>query len=96
MYFTAMTLQYLAGDSLDVAVCDGVPRFPAVEARVRREPHPVYLDSTLAGSGQLTDPGDQFRKALVRNNVTFHTTRVGFVEIYDRLTPVVPASKVCG
>ncbi len=94
-YFTAMPLQYLAGDRLEVAVCHGAARFPATQARVAREPHPVYLGSPLAGSGLLSDPAGGIRTALTNAHVSFRTTTVGFVEIYDQLAPAVPASVAC-
>jgi hypothetical protein len=94
-YSTAMALQYVAGDGIDVANCEGVPRFPRTQARVAAAPHPVYVASPLAGSGLLTDPSDGIRNALVAHHVTFRTTRVGFVEIYDDLVPALPASEVC-
>ncbi|HEY2672245.1 MAG TPA: glycosyltransferase family 39 protein [Rugosimonospora sp.] len=89
-YSTGMALQYLAGDRLDVAVCYGATRFAHQRARVRAAPDPVYVDSPLAGSGLLDDPPDTIGTALLANHATFRTTRVGFVTIYDRVTPAGP------
>jgi hypothetical protein len=87
-YPTAMTLQYVAGDALDVANCEGVPRFPRTQSRVAAATDPVYVDSPLAGSGLLTAPPDTIGNALTRHGVQYRTTQIGFVRIYDRLEPV--------
>ena len=53
-------------------------------------PIKVYVDSPLAGSGLLDDPPDTIGKALLADHATFRTTRIGFVTVYDRVTPARP------
>jgi 4-amino-4-deoxy-L-arabinose transferase-like glycosyltransferase len=85
-YWTAMPLQYVAGDRLVVAVCGGVARFPAAQAAVAAGPAPVYVGSDHDG----TD--DRIRAALTDRQIAFRSTRVGFVTVYDRLSvPAGPA-----
>ena len=85
-YWTAMPLQYVAGDRLEVAVWGGVVRLPAVQAAVAATPAPVYVGSDHDGTG------DRIRAALTERRITFRGTRVGFLTVYDRLSvPVRPA-----
>jgi hypothetical protein len=83
-YWTAMPLQYVAGDRLVVAVCSGVARFPEAQAAVAAAAAPVYVGNDHDGTG------DRIRTALVARHVAFRSTHVGFVTIYDQLS--VPAS----
>jgi hypothetical protein len=78
-YWTAMPLQYLAGDKLDVAVCLGSKRFPDEQAAVAAQPSPVYVSSPLDGSA------DPIGAALRSHHITFRQTRIGFVTIYDHI-----------
>jgi hypothetical protein len=78
-YWTAMPLQYIAGDRLDVAVCLGSKRFPDVQAAVAAQPSPVYVSSPLDG----TD--DPIGTALRSHHITFRQTQIGFVTIYDHI-----------
>lgn len=85
-YWTAMPLQYVAGDRLVVAVFAGVTRFPAAQAAVAAAPAPVYVGSDHDGTG------DRIRAALTDRRITFRSTKVGFLTIYDRLSlPATPA-----
>jgi hypothetical protein len=85
-YWTAMPLQYVAGDRLVVAVCSGVPRFPEAQAAVAAVAAPVYVGSDHDGTG------DRIRAALTDRQITFRSTRIGFLTVYDRLSvPAGPA-----
>ena len=85
-YWTAMPLQYVAGDRLVVAVCKGVRRFPEAQATVAAAPAPVYVGSDRDGTAEA------IRTALTARQITFRSTRAGFLTVYDRLsTPAHPA-----
>ncbi len=85
-YWTAMPLQYLAGDRLVVGVFAGVPRFPAAQAEVVAGPAPAYVGSDHDGTGE------RIRAALTDRGIAFRSTRVGLYTVYDRLSaPVRPA-----
>jgi len=76
-----MPLQYVAGDRLVGAVCSGVARFPDAQAEVAAVPAPVYIGSDHDGTG------DRIRAALTARHIAFRSTRVGFLTVYDRLSP---------
>ena len=79
-------LQYVAGDRLVVAVCSGVARFPEAQAAVAAAAAPVYVGSDHDGTG------DRIRAALTDRHITFRSTRIGFLTVYDRLSvPAGPA-----
>jgi hypothetical protein len=78
-YWTAMPLQYIAGDRLDVAVCLGSKRFPDIQAAVAAQSSPVYVSSPLDGGA------DPVGSALRAHHVSFRQTRIGFVTIYDQI-----------
>jgi hypothetical protein len=78
-YWTAMPLQYIAGDRLDVAVCLGSKRFPDIQAAVAAQSSPVYVSSPLDGSA------DPIGSALRAHHISFRQTRIGFVTIYDQI-----------
>jgi 4-amino-4-deoxy-L-arabinose transferase-like glycosyltransferase len=85
-YWTAMPLQYVAGDRLMVGVFAGVARFPAAQAEVAVVPAPVYVGSDHDGTA------NRIRAALTDRGIGFRCTRVGFLTVYDRLSvPVEPA-----
>jgi len=85
-YWTAMPLQYLAGDRLVVGVFGGVTRFPAAQAEVAGASGAVYLGSDHDGTAE------RIRAALTTRGLTFRCTRVGFLTVYDRLSvPARPA-----
>ena len=85
-YWTAMPLQYVAGDRLVVAVCSGVARFPEAQAAVAAAAAPVYVGSDHDGTG------DRIRAALTDRRIAFRSTRIGFLTVYDRLSvPAGPA-----
>jgi 4-amino-4-deoxy-L-arabinose transferase-like glycosyltransferase len=85
-YWTAMPLQYAAGDRLVVAVFGGVPRFPAAQAEVAAAPAPVYVGNDDDGSAE------RIRAALTARGIAFRGRRVGFLTVYDRLSvPARPA-----
>ncbi|MFL6127444.1 MAG: glycosyltransferase family 39 protein [Mycobacteriales bacterium] len=88
-YWTAMPLQYVAGDRLVVAVCGGVARFPAAQAEVAAAPAPVYVGSDHDG----TD--DRIPAALTARGITFRSTRVGFLTVYDRLSVAAGPADLC-
>jgi hypothetical protein len=78
-YWTAMPLQYVAGDRLAVATVAGVKRFPAAQATVDADPEPVFVGSDHDGSGTA------IREALDRRHLTYRTRRTGFLVVFDRL-----------
>ena len=80
-YWTAMPLQYVAGDRLAVATVGGVQRFPRAQAAVEADPEPVFVGSDHDGSGAA------IRAALDERHLTYRVRRVNFLEIYDRLPP---------
>lgn len=77
-YWTAMPLQYYAGDRLAASSCIGTKRFPRYDRQVAQAADPVYVsahsDTTIAA-------------ALRKNGIRFRTTRIGVYDIYDQLTP---------
>ncbi len=84
-YWTAMPLQYQAGDRLAVGTFAGVARFPDPQAAVVAAPEVVYVGSDHDGTGP------RIRAALVARGVSFREARVGFCTVFDRLsTPVQP------
>lgn len=85
-YWTAMPLQYEAGDRLAVGTFAGVVRFPDRQAEVEATPGSVLVGSDHDGTA------DRVRAALVRRGVTFRETRVAFFTVFDRLSvPARPA-----
>jgi hypothetical protein len=78
-YWTAMPLQYVAGDKLDVAVCVGSKRFAATQTAVASQSVSVYLSTPLDGAS------DPIGTALRSHHVEFRETQIGFVTIYDHL-----------
>lgn len=85
-YWTAMPLQYAAGDRLSVGTFAGVVRFPDLQAEVAATPGAVYVGSDHDGTT------DRVRTALVRRGVMFRETRVAMFTVFDRLSaPVRPA-----
>jgi hypothetical protein len=78
-YWTAMPLQYAAGDRLAVATARGVQRFPDEQAAVERARTPVYVGSDHDGTTAA------FQAALERNHVPYRARRFAFVTIFDRL-----------
>jgi hypothetical protein len=79
-YWTAMPLQYLATDRLQVAVCIGAIRFPSIQHAVATHGPPVYVGSSLDGSdGVIT-------RALTSHHLRFRARTIGFVTIYDDLS----------
>jgi hypothetical protein len=85
-YWTAMPLQYVAGDRLAVGVFAGVVRFPDTQAAVAAAPEVVYVGSDHDGTA------GRIEAALRARGVSFRATRVGMFTVYDRLSvPVRPA-----
>jgi 4-amino-4-deoxy-L-arabinose transferase-like glycosyltransferase len=79
-YWTAMPLEYLATNRVQVAVCIGAIRFPAIQHSVATHGPPVYIGSSLDGSnGVIT-------RALKSHHLRFRARRIGFVTIYDHLS----------
>jgi 4-amino-4-deoxy-L-arabinose transferase-like glycosyltransferase len=78
-YWTAMPLQYVAGDRLVVATAVGVRRFPDAQAEVERAASPVYVGSDHDGTTTV------FRAALDRGGVPYRARRIGFLTVFDRL-----------
>lgn len=80
-YWTAMPLQYAAGDRLSVATLGGLHRFPAAQAAVEADPGAVYVGNDHDGSERY------IRAALDRRHLTYRTRRVAFLTVFDRLPP---------
>jgi hypothetical protein len=78
-YWTAMPLQYAAGDRLVVATAVGVRRFPDAQAAVERASTPVYVGSDQDGTTTT------FRTALERAHVPYRTRTFSFLTVFDRL-----------
>ena len=78
-YWTAMPLQYVAGNKLNVAVCVGSRRFPDTQTAVAEHTSPVFVSSPLDGSS------DPIGTALKAHDIAFHETTIGFVTIYDHI-----------
>jgi 4-amino-4-deoxy-L-arabinose transferase-like glycosyltransferase len=86
-YWTAMPLQYVAGDRLAVATAGGVERFPDTRAAVERARNPVYVGSDYDGSAAA------IRGALDRGRVPYRARRFAFLTVFDQLPgPVDPDS----
>ena len=86
-YWTAMPLQYVAGDRLEVATAGGVERFPDARAAVERARDPVYVGSDYDGSATA------IRAALDRDRVPYRARRFAFLTVFDQLPgPVDPGS----
>jgi 4-amino-4-deoxy-L-arabinose transferase-like glycosyltransferase len=78
-YWTAMPLQYVAGNHLAVATAGGVERFPDAQAAVAQAPSPVYVGSDHDGTTTA------FRAALERGHVPYRARRFAFLTVFDRL-----------
>jgi 4-amino-4-deoxy-L-arabinose transferase-like glycosyltransferase len=86
-YWTAMPLQYVAGDRLVVATAVGVERFPDARAAVDRAPTQVYVGSDYDGTAAV------FRAALDRGHVPYRARRFRFLTVFDELRgPADPKS----
>jgi hypothetical protein len=86
-YWTAMPLQYVAGDRLVVATAVGVERFPDARAAVDRAPTQVYVGSDYDGTAAV------FRAALDRGHVPYRARRFRFLTVFDQLRgPADPKS----
>jgi hypothetical protein len=78
-YWTAMPLQYVAGDRLVVATALGVQRFPDAQAAVEQAPSPVYVGSDHDGTAAA------FRAALDRGRVPYRARKFAFLTVFDQL-----------
>ena len=76
-YWTAMPLQYLAGDRLTVAVYDGAGRFPRAQAAVAACADPVYVGNAWGHSDGA------IRARLDQLGVAYRTRTVDFVTIFE-------------
>lgn len=79
-YWTAMPLQYLAGDRLTVAVLDR-GRFPRTQDAVAAAPHVVFVGTSIEHSDQV------IRDRLDRAGLAYTTRTIGFATIFDPVTP---------
>lgn len=77
-YWTAMPLQYVAGDRLSVATVGG-GRFLATQAVVRAAREPVLVGNDHDGSAEF------LRAALDQRHLTYRTRRFHFLTIFDQL-----------
>lgn len=82
-YWTAMPLQYVAGSSLHVAVCEGAERFAQTQTSVERRRDPVYIASTLDGTER------QIKITLRIHHIRYLERTIRFVHIYYHLDPPV-------
>jgi hypothetical protein len=80
-YWTAMPLQYLAGDRLTVATATGLDRFPDAHAAVDRAPAAAIVGSADDGSTAA------FRAALDRAGIRYRARVVGGLTVFDQLPP---------
>jgi 4-amino-4-deoxy-L-arabinose transferase-like glycosyltransferase len=78
-YWTAMPLQYVAGDRLVVATLGGVSRFPRAQAAVDAAARPVFVGSGLDGSTA------RIRSALDRQQVPYRARQFDHVTVFDQL-----------
>lgn len=78
-YWTAMPLQYVAGDRLAVATAIGVRRFPDAQAAVERAPEPVWVGSDHDGTTTV------IQAALDRSGLAYRSRRFGFLVVFDQL-----------
>jgi 4-amino-4-deoxy-L-arabinose transferase-like glycosyltransferase len=78
-YWTAMPLQYVAGDRLVVATAGGLERFPDARRTVERSPAPVYVGSDFDGTAAA------FRAALDRAHLPYRARSVAFLTVFDEL-----------
>jgi hypothetical protein len=78
-YWTAMPLQYVAGDRLVVATAGGVQRFPDAQTAVEQAPSPVYVGSDHDGTTAA------FRAALDRAHLPYRARKFAFLTVFDGL-----------
>ncbi|HST67026.1 MAG TPA: glycosyltransferase family 39 protein [Mycobacteriales bacterium] len=78
-YWTAMPLQYVAGDRLVVATAIGVRRFPDAQDAVERAPEPVWVGSDHDGTTAV------IRAALDRSGLPYRARRFAFLTVFDQL-----------
>jgi 4-amino-4-deoxy-L-arabinose transferase-like glycosyltransferase len=78
-YWTAMPLQYVAGDRLVVATAGGLARFPAAQREVEQAASPVYVGSDADGTTAA------FRAALDRRHIPYRARTFAFLTVFDRL-----------
>jgi hypothetical protein len=83
-YWTAMNLQFEAGDRLTVGSLN-VPRFADDRAAVDAAPDPVWV----ASAGVNTDDRGRMRDALEAAGVAHRERTIGLVTIFDRIDPDV-------
>jgi hypothetical protein len=89
-YWTAMNLQFVAGDELTVGSLILPERFLAERRAVDAHPHPVWV----ASHGVNTDDVAPLRAALDAAGVSYRARTVGLAVIFDRLDPVVRPEEV--
>ncbi|MFZ0665090.1 MAG: glycosyltransferase family 39 protein [Acidimicrobiales bacterium] len=87
-YWTAMPLQYFAGNRLHVAVCFGAERFKPTQLQVDARRHPVYIGSTLDGSNR------DIRRALGLHHIHYRVRSIGFIWIYYHLGPSAKPTRI--
>lgn len=80
-YWTAMPLQYVAGDRLTVATGIGIRRFPDAQIAVERAPAPVWVGSDHDGTTTV------IQAALERSGLSYRTRRFAFLVVFDQLPP---------
>jgi 4-amino-4-deoxy-L-arabinose transferase-like glycosyltransferase len=78
-YWTAMPLQYVAGDRLVVATAVGVQRFPDAQTAVEQAPSPVYVGSDHDGTTAV------IRAALDRAHLPYRARKFAFLTVFDGL-----------
>lgn len=78
-YWTAMPLQYVAGDRLVVATGIGMERFPDARVTVERAPAPVWVGSDHDGTTAV------IQAALERSGLSYRTRRFAFLVVFDQL-----------
>ena len=89
-YWTAMPLQYVAGDRLTVATAIGVRRFPDAQAQVERAPSPVWVGSDHDGTTAV------IQAALDRSGLPYRVRRFAFLTVFDQLPATADPDRVLG
>jgi hypothetical protein len=81
-YWTAMPLQFIAGDRLTVGAMNTSLRFPEDRHAVNASPSPSWVASRSINADDITP----MRRALQRAHIRYRERRFGGVSIFDRFS----------
>jgi uncharacterized integral membrane protein len=84
-YWTAMNLQFVAGDRLTVGSASAPQRLPLERKAVDRAARPPWVASVGVNTSDIVPMRDR----LVKSGVTFRERRVRTVSIFDQFVPDV-------